>query len=139
VRTLVLDASVAIKWYFPEVLSDAALRLISADTQWIVPDLFYAEEGNVLWKKVTRGEATVDIARDVLTSLLSLDIEVCPAKPLVSSALEIAHQFQCTVYDSLYLATAIEKGCSLVTADRKFYDALSHTALGEHLLWIEDA
>ena len=137
-RTLVLDASVAIKWYFPEVLSDAALGLISAETRWIVPDLFYAEVGNVLWKKVTRGEATVAVARDVLESLLSVDIEVCPAKPFVKPALEIAHQFQCTVYDGLYLTTAIEKGCPLVTADRKFYDAMSPTALVEHLLWIED-
>jgi len=139
VRTLVLDASVAIKWYFSEALSDAALRLISADTRWIVPDLFYAEVGNVLWKKVTRGEATVAVAHDVLASLLSLDIEVRPAKPVVGPALEIAHQFQCTVYDGLYLTTAIEKGCPLVTADRKFYAAMSRTALVEHLLWIEDA
>ena len=138
-RTLVLDASIAIKWYFREVHSDAALALISTTTQWIVPDLFYAEAGNVLWKKIHRGEATMAIALDAMESLLSLDIGLRAAKPLAKSALEIAHQFRCTVYDALYLAAAIEEDCPFVTADRKFYDVMAPTALGEHLLWIEDA
>lgn len=138
-RALVLDASIAIKWYFPEIHSDAALALISTKTRWIVPDLFYAEVGNVLWKKVDRGEATIAVALDAMESLLSLDIDVREAKPLVKPALQIAHRFRCTVYDALYLATAIEEGCPFVTADRKFYDVMAQTALGEHLLWIEDA
>jgi predicted nucleic acid-binding protein len=139
VRTLVLDASIAIKWYFPEVHSDAALALISTETRWVVPDLFYAEVGNVLWKKVDRGETTVTVALNAMESLLSLDIDVRAARPLVKSALEVAHRFRCTVYDALYLATAIEEGCPFVTADRKFYDVMAQTALEEHLLWIEDA
>ncbi len=47
-------------------------------------------------------------------------------------------KFQCTVYDGLYLSVAIDEGCPLLTADRKFYNLFSSTMLDEYLLWIED-
>jgi len=139
VRTLVLDASIAIKWYFPEVLSEAALALISDKIQWIVPDLFYAETGNVLWKKVERGEATIPVALDAMKSLLSLDVAIRAVTSLLVPALEIALQFRCTVYDALYLSAAVAADCPFVTADRKFYDVIGQTPLREYLLWVEDA
>jgi len=139
VRTLVLDASIAIKWYFPEVLSEAALALISDKIQWVVPDLFYAETGNVLWKKVEQGETAIPVALDAMKSLLSLDMDVRATTSLLVPALEIALQFRCTVYDALYLSAAIAVDCPFVTADRKFYDVIGQTPLREYLLWIEDA
>ena len=138
-RTLVLDACVAIKWYVPEAHSDIALALAVTEPQWIVPDLFFPEVGNVLWKKVNRHEIDEEIARDIMASLLALGIEVYATKPLVDFAIGLACRFRCTVYDGLYLALAIEERSQLVTADRKFYDVMVQTALGEHLLWIEDA
>lgn len=138
-RTLVLDASIAIKWYFPEVLSEAALALISDKIQWVVPDLFYAETGNVLWKKVEQGETAIPVALDAMKSLLSLDMDVRATTSLLVPALEIALQFRCTVYDALYLSAAIAVDCPFVTADRKFYDVIGQTPLREYLLWIEDA
>jgi len=139
VRTLVLDACIAIKWYVPEVLSNTALDLAVTEPHWIVPDLFYPEVGNVLWKKVNRREIDEDTARDIMASLLALGIEVRATKPLIDFAIGLACRFECTVYDGLYLALALEEECQLVTADRKFYDAMRRSALGEHLLWIEDA
>ena len=138
-RTLILNACVAIKWYILEEHSDTALALAVTEPQWIVPDLFFSEVGNVLWKKVNRNEIDEEIARDVMASLLALDIEVRATRPLIDFAIGLACRFQCTVYDGLYLALAIEEGCQLVTADHKFCDAMAQTALEEHLLWIEDA
>ena len=138
-RTLVLDACVAIKWYVSESHSDVALALAVTEPQWIVPDLFFPEVGNVLWKKVNRHEIDEEIARDIMASLLALGIEAYATKPLIDFAIGLACRFQCTVYDGLYLALAVEERSQLVTADRKFYDAMFRTALGEHLLWIEDA
>ncbi|MFZ5468270.1 MAG: hypothetical protein ACOZIN_02435 [Myxococcota bacterium] len=42
-----------------------------------------------------------------------------------------------TVYDSLYLVLAIQNEGRFVTADRKFYDAMTG-AFGEHLRWVGD-
>jgi len=56
-NSLVLDASVAIKWAMPlarEPLTDESLRLlkryVDGEVEFIVPDVFWAEVGNVLWE-----------------------------------------------------------------------------------------
>ena len=56
----------------------------------------------------------------------------------MSVTLEIACGENRTVYDSLYLAAAIALQSSLVTADAKFYRALSKGPISAHLLWVED-
>jgi predicted nucleic acid-binding protein len=44
----VVDASVALKWFLPEVHSDAAARLLREGYRLHAPDLIRAEFGNVL-------------------------------------------------------------------------------------------
>jgi predicted nucleic acid-binding protein len=135
----VLDASVAAKWYVDEEHSDTALQLAETGPVWIVPDLFFAEIGNVLWKKVRLGEMEEVDAREAVTLLHRLEIKVYEARSLVESALKLALQFQCTVYDGLYLSAAIMEKCPLVTADRKLYETFSKDVLKKNILWIEDA
>ncbi|MEH2024315.1 type II toxin-antitoxin system VapC family toxin [Nostoc sp.] len=53
-RRYVLDASVAIKWFVLEVHSDKARRLLTSNYTFLVPDFFFAEVANVLWKRVRR-------------------------------------------------------------------------------------
>ncbi len=53
---LVVDASVAAKWLLTEALSPKAVGLVQPDNELVVPDLFWAEVGNILWKKVRAGE-----------------------------------------------------------------------------------
>ena len=57
--SLVLDASVAAKWAVPsanEPLTLESLRLLerytAGEINFIVPDVFWAEVGNVFWKGV---------------------------------------------------------------------------------------
>ena len=138
-RRLVLDACVAIKWFVKEEYSEAALNLVASAPEWVVPDLFFCEVGNVLWKKVCREEMAEADVRETLASLLSLEMKIREARPLVLPALEIAASFRCTVYDGLYLAAALDEDCPLVTADGKFYRNFSKTPLADHLLWIEKA
>jgi predicted nucleic acid-binding protein len=52
----VVDASVGLKWYLPEVHSDTARRLRAGGNDLNVPSLFYLEFANALWMKVRRGE-----------------------------------------------------------------------------------
>nr|MBC8360243.1 type II toxin-antitoxin system VapC family toxin [Candidatus Desulfatibia profunda] len=137
-KRLVLDASVAAKWYLEEQYSDAAFQLASREPEWVIPDLFFAEMGNVFWKKVRGGEMDEADAKEALTDLLSFGFKQRETRALTPYALELAVEFQCSVYDGLYLAVAIDENCPLITADQKFYRIFSKTALGEHLLWIED-
>ena len=49
---VVVDSSVAIKWFLPEPNADAALRLLDGyrrgDLSFLAPDLIHAEVGNIL-------------------------------------------------------------------------------------------
>ena len=47
----VIDASIAVKWVIPEVLSDRADRVRAGDNDVLAPDLLLVEVANALWLK----------------------------------------------------------------------------------------
>lgn len=65
---IVVDASVAVKWFVEEEGHQFALSLLEQHLVIIAPDLIFSETTNVLWKKLRRGEVTRerDNARRVL-------------------------------------------------------------------------
>lgn len=134
----VVDASVVIKWFLAEPQTEAAHRLLAGNHDLLVPDLVYAEVGNILWKRLRRGELHQEPALAIMQAVVNLALETHASSPLAVSALEIAHQTQRTAYDSLYLALAVRETSALVTADAKFYHALHGGPLSQHLIWIED-
>lgn len=134
----VVDASVAIKWFTPEVHSDKAIRLRQPAHDLHVPTFFAVEVGNIPWKKVRRQELALAEAESVLSRLPTLPLREHPDGPLVPAAFALAEQTGRTVYDCLYLALAIHLGGRMVTADERFRNALATTALASHLCWVED-
>lgn len=56
--SVVVDASVVLKWFVPEAGSDAASRLLASEDRLEAPDLLFAEIANAIWKKVLRGQLT---------------------------------------------------------------------------------
>lgn len=135
---LVVDASVAIKWFLPEIHGEAALRLLEGQYALCVPDLIFSEFGNVLWKRFRKGQISRKEAIVTIEALLALPLQVESSQSLIPAALEIACSAHRTVYDSLYLAVAIAHQCRVVTADSKLHNALKKGALSAHLLWVED-
>ena len=47
---LVVDASIAVKWYVPEANSTQAAAILESGAELLAPDLLVAEVGKVLWK-----------------------------------------------------------------------------------------
>ena len=136
---LIVDASVVIKWHVAEVHTDAALRLLRDDAPALhVPDLVFPEVGNILWKKIRRGDLTEEPARRIAHLVAVAPLAVHPSAPLLEAALAIAVRTGRTVYDSLYVALAVQVNCRLVTADEKLYNALKDGPLGAYILWVED-
>lgn len=135
---IVVDASVVIKWHVTEVHSEAALRLLQDDAPPLhVPDLMFPAVGNILWKKVRRGELTEEQARGIGHLVAVAPLAVHPSAPLLEAALEIAVRTGRTVYDSLYVALAVQLNCRLVTADEKLHSALKDGPLGARILWVK--
>jgi predicted nucleic acid-binding protein len=139
VTPVVVDASVGIKWALPEPNSDAARRLLDGERALLVPDLFFAEIANTMWKRVARRDMTAVEARAALRSFDTRSLGVHPSRSLMHLALELAVRSAQTAYDCLYLALAVIQDCPLVTADSRLYAALEPSPLGGHLLWVADA
>ncbi|MCX7594279.1 MAG: type II toxin-antitoxin system VapC family toxin, partial [Fischerella sp.] len=138
VNRYVVDASVAVKWFVPEINSEKAARLLDGSYELIAPDLLLPEFGNILWKKVQLGEITPETSREIIHNFQAVILQTYPSKLLLEVAVDMANSLTQTVDDCFYLALAFTEGCQLVTADRKFYNALVKSSFANHLLWIED-
>ena len=134
----VVDASIAVKWYVPDIHADAALRLLDPAHELHAPDLILPEFGNIISKKIRRGEITADKGREIIRAFLAVPLLKHPATPLLEPAFETTNGTGQTVYDCTYLALAVALGCQMVTADEKFYQVLHHGPLGTSLLRVED-
>lgn len=113
----VVDASVAAKWVAPE--PESALADLLLGHELLVPDLFYAELANILWKKQMRGEMTPAAAAAAVRWMLELPLAVHDSAGLMADALNWAARLRHPAYDGFYLALAARAGCALVTADSR--------------------
>ncbi|HET8775331.1 MAG TPA: type II toxin-antitoxin system VapC family toxin [Thermoanaerobaculia bacterium] len=137
-KKLVVDASVAVKWFVPEIRSDSAVRLLDPEISLCAPDLILSELANTVWKKTRRNEITPQQASEILTAFQKLDIEILPSADLVPAALMLATSLGRTVYDSLYLTLAVARSTILVTADRKFHVTVKTSELAPYICWVEE-
>jgi predicted nucleic acid-binding protein len=132
VTSIVVDASVAVKWCLPslrEELVEHAEELLASsrreEVRFLVPDLFWVELANALWKAVRRNEISPNNATTAIAFVRDLDITTVPSIDFVPQALDLAISHGRTVYDSLYVALAMQSKSDLITADERLANALA--------------
>jgi len=122
----VVDASVAIKWFFQSaddegVLGSAiALLRISQDGEAIFcqPPHFVAEVAAVLARKKPPDQARADV-----NDLLDLDLRWMESAVIYLTACDLAVRLNHHLFDTLYHAVALHAPeTTLVTADRRYFD-----------------
>jgi hypothetical protein len=124
--TLVVDASVALKWVLDEPDSYLAQALAEGEEEILVPDFWLNEATNICWLQVRKGKWSADEAREGLALLRAL----VPPTPtadldLHDVALDIGMAVNHSTYDTLYLAFAIAMGArGVVVADGPFVRAM---------------
>ena len=130
--TLVLDASVALKWAIPsanETLMAESLQLLkryaAGEINFIVPDIFWAEIGNVLWKGVRQRRWPQAIAEKAALAIRERNFFTVSSLELSPEALKIAFFHDRSLYDCLYVALAIQFKTEMITADERLANALS--------------
>ncbi|MEN6451448.1 MAG: type II toxin-antitoxin system VapC family toxin [Thermoguttaceae bacterium] len=125
---LVLDSSIVAKWILPEADSDRARELIpdatAAGERLYVVDLALSETANAIWKRCHRGLITSAAARRLLTRLLRVPVELRSSMDLLESALEIAIDYDRSIYDALFVALAHDLQLPGVTADEPLWRAV---------------
>ena len=131
--TLVVDASVAVKWLVREEGTEAARCLLVEPDPLIAPDWLLIEAGSTFWKKVRRSELLTVHAENHLAVLPTMFQQLVPAADLIHDAFRLSVQLKHSIYDCLYLALAIDEGHRVVTADRKFYDVAVENGLSDKM------
>src|ERR1044071_995109 len=126
----ILDTSVAAKWFLPaETLGAQAVELFGdfaeGRIRLSVPDLFWPEFGNTVWKAARTGRMSKASAEESITAIERLGLKTAPSAPLVKNAFAIAATFDRTVYDCIYVALALESDRPLITADERLANALA--------------
>jgi predicted nucleic acid-binding protein len=122
---LVVDASVAIKWFLAfkpdEDRADLALEILERAARGalalVQPPHFIAEVAAVL------ARLKPDEAHQDLQDLLDIEQRILDTPKVHATALELAIRHQHHLFDTLYHAVALHTpGATLVTADRRYRD-----------------
>ncbi len=135
----VVDASLVVKWFVPEVHSVAARKWLDASHDYIAPDLIFPEVGNALWKKVRKGELSPKEAQSLVSDLSVVGVEAVSMRALVADAHTLAVRTGITVYDATYLTLAVRLETQVITGDDRFARKLAeHPLLAPHVRSVED-
>jgi predicted nucleic acid-binding protein len=97
--SLVVDSSIAIKWYVQETWHEEALEIADREVDLLAPDFIVAEVTNVAWKKALRGEITQQQAIDIAARIGSGTPGLCESSLLNEEALRIGLAISHPVYD----------------------------------------
>lgn len=117
--TLIVDASVALKWFIEEAGSEAATGLLETGEPLMAPELLLAEVANAGWRLARRGEITGAHVDAMVSRLPLLFTELLPLRPILALASTMARELEHPIYDCIYLALAERLEAPLVTADSR--------------------
>ena len=132
--SLIVDASVAVKWVSEEPESLAARDLFAGGNRLIAPEHLLFEVANALRKKLARGAVTrVQATSAVLVTAQAFD-ELVETRPLLAKAVELAFDFNHAVYDCIYLALALRERAPLITVDQRLLAVAQAAGIEARLL-----
>ena len=125
---VVVDASVACKWVLNEEgTADAQsllARWVAERLQPIAPSWFACEVANIVYRRARAGAITLDGAKTLLSTVLSIVVLRDAPGSDAARAIEMADTAQQqTPYDTCYLALAERERCEYWTDDARFAKA----------------
>jgi predicted nucleic acid-binding protein len=100
-------------------------RYSAGEINFIVPDVFWAEVGNVLWKGARQRRWPQTVAEKAVSDIADRKFFTVSSLTLLPDALKIAFAHDRSVYDCLYVALAIQFKTKMITADERLANALA--------------
>ncbi len=129
--SLVVDASVAVKWLVPEEKdADLAERLRTGHRELYAPRLMAVEVGNAIWVKARRGSIDRAHAGMLAARIARFPVVWFEEEAFAGNAVRLALDLDVPIYDCVYLALARRLGARLATADVRFARAAAAGGYG---------
>jgi predicted nucleic acid-binding protein len=126
---IVVDASVAAKWFLPEVGSEEATQLLSGTDKLIAPDLIRVEVAAAITRRVRLGELPGEEAMQIcnawLKALADGVVALTAQEDDLTEAIKLALELKHPLQDCIYLAVAMRLKATLITSDPKFIERSS--------------
>ena len=136
--TLIIDASVAIKWFVQENLHTEARRIFDYRRDIEAPDFIMSEVANIAWKKVRRAEISREQAAIIVTAMPQYIPKLSSLLDYIEDALDLALELDHPVYDCIYLACTMKNEGVFVTADKRLFNKLQFTAYENIIKFVDD-
>lgn len=122
-KRIIVDSSVAVKWYLPDESDDNALKIKSDFAKGVilisVPLLFFYEINNILRTTTKSLRITKEASVKAYQDLLKLNFTNYSSRELFKLALEKALVLDITSYDASYVVLAEYLQTPFFTADEK--------------------
>ena len=117
--SIVVDASIAAAWSFPDEHHDLAAHLFAEKSPYtfLVPDLFWHEVRNMTQMGVRRNRFTYEVGLEVIHTLRIMNIRTQNIDD-DETILTLAIKHKLTTYDSTYLALALREKARVATLDK---------------------
>jgi len=102
--------------------------LFSMTLELIAPDSWQSEFLNVLWQAIRFGAISLFHGLELLEEVGRLLSWTVPVGSLWREALVAAEEYNCSTYDTLFVALAERECCSLLTYDQRLLTAFPEIA-----------
>jgi len=140
-KDLIVDASVVLKWYLPDEQGvNQALSLlaefIEEDLRLHAPNLIDYEFVNAMWVAGKMGRLTLEDRDAAVKNFINFEIIKVDIREISENLLRLATKHNRSCYDASYLALSEILKVSLVTGDKKLYNAVKSKITS--VVWIED-
>jgi hypothetical protein len=134
---LVIDASVAVKWFVDEPRRDQTRDELGRDLDLVAPDLILVEVANALRNKMRNGLADEGLMQTALRKLPGMFDRLIGTRETLDEAF-VACKINHPVSDCVYLACAKITGAALLTDDATVFKKSAVFHLGVNTLLLSN-
>lgn len=121
---LIVDASIAAKWFFKEEHTAHAMTFLEKHKLGKIeikfPLILLFELGNITLNKKVEKQTDFDQIFAKLLNNLGLSV-IYPEEKIYQTTFAIAIKYKLSFYDAIYIACAQNLNCEFITADKKLY------------------
>ena len=135
---VVIDATIVLKWFLPELDDAACLRLLNSPIKMHAPTLLAVQVGQALGRRTKTGHVTQEVANRVMATMHRLPIRWTGDAELSAAALRITQLSSRSFPDAVYFALAAKLDAPVVSADRRWCQIVGSGPLCDWVRFVGD-